>query len=191
MKEIGTDPSTPCAFHTPRPSLGHRDMGTQMTPAESQRNSMCTTPKFVTSPENNSPACLGTPSGTGPMGGTVVPGLSDLLQLKSCHLAKLELHKLANDAHPMIDRNPTWNTEQDDKLEHTTKLCQYDLEGGILVSKATAWKQVELAKCTTRYFKSPTQCLHDDEIKSTIERIKRICVPKSLSGICKLRWITF
>jgi hypothetical protein len=117
------------------------------------------------------------------MGGTVVPGLSDLLQLKSCHLAKLELHKLANDEHPMIDRNPTWNTEQDDKSEHTTKLCQYDLgamEGGILVSKATAWKQVELAKCTTRYFKSPTQCLHDDEIKSTIERIKRKSVPKVL-----------
>ncbi|CAK9863234.1 unnamed protein product [Sphagnum jensenii] len=154
MKEIGTDPPTPRAFHTPRPSLGHRDMGTQMTPAESQRNSMCPTPKFVTSPGNNSPACLGTPSGTGPMGGTVVPGLLDLLQLKSCHLAKLELHKLANDEHPMIDRNPTSNTEQDDKLEHTRKLCQYDLgamEGGILVSKATAWKQVELAKCTTRY----------------------------------------
>jgi hypothetical protein len=93
------------------------------------------------------------------MGGTVVPGLSDLLQLKSCHLAKLELHKLANDEHPMIDRNPTSNTEQDDKLEHTRKLCQYDLgamEGGILVSKATAWKQVELAKCTTRYFNSNT-----------------------------------
>ncbi|CAM6051073.1 unnamed protein product [Sphagnum compactum] len=154
MKEIGTDPPIPCAFHTPQHSLGHRDMGTQMTPAESQRNSMCTTPKFVTSPGNNSPACLGTPSGTGPMGGTVVPRLSDLLQLKSCHLAKLELHKLANDEHPMIDRNPTWNTEQDNKLEHTTKLCQYDLgamEGGILVSKATAWEQVELAKCTTRY----------------------------------------
>jgi len=149
MNEIGTDPPTPHAFHTPRPSLGHRDMGTQMTPAESQRNSMCTTPKFVTSPGNNSPACLGTPSGTGPMGGTVVPGLSDLLRLKSCHLAKLELHKLANDEHPMIDRNPTWNTEQDDKLEHTTKLCQYDL--GAMESKATAWKQVELAKCTTRY----------------------------------------
>jgi hypothetical protein len=159
MKEIGTDPPTPRAFHTPRPSLGHRDMGTQMTPAESQRNSMCPTPKFVTSPGNNSPACLGTPSGTGPMGGTVVPGLSDLLQLKSCHLAKLELHKLANDEHPMINRNPTSNTEQDDKLEHTRKLCQYDLgamEGGILVAKATAWKQVELAKCTTRYFNSNT-----------------------------------
>jgi hypothetical protein len=25
-----------------------------------------------------------------------------------------------------------------------------------LVSKATAWKQVELAKCTTRYFNSNT-----------------------------------
>ncbi|CAK9205066.1 unnamed protein product [Sphagnum troendelagicum] len=40
MREIGTDPPTPPTLHNPQPSLGHRNMATQMTPIESQKNSI-------------------------------------------------------------------------------------------------------------------------------------------------------
>ncbi|CAM6034538.1 unnamed protein product, partial [Sphagnum compactum] len=39
MREIGTDPPTPPTLHTPQPSLGHRNMATQITPIESQKTS--------------------------------------------------------------------------------------------------------------------------------------------------------
>ncbi|KAH9567281.1 hypothetical protein CY35_03G021600 [Sphagnum magellanicum] len=153
MKEIGTDPPTPPTSHTPQPSLGHRDMATQMTPVESLKNSMCTTPKLATSPtRNNTPACSGTPSSVSL--GLMVPGF-DFLELKSCHLAKLELCKLGcHNEQPMLNRNAVLNLQQDDESEHGASVHQYnlrDMEKGNTVSKATVWEQLELTKCTRRY----------------------------------------
>ncbi|CAM6056709.1 unnamed protein product [Sphagnum tenellum] len=153
MKEIGTDPPTPPTSHTPQPSLGHRDMATQMTPVESLKNSMCTTPKLATSPtRNNTPACSGTPSSVSL--GLMVPGF-DFLELKSCHLAKLELCKLGcHNEQPMLNRNAVLNLQQPDESEHGASVHQYnlrDMEKGIMVSKATVWEQLELTKCTRRY----------------------------------------
>ncbi|CAM6028140.1 unnamed protein product [Sphagnum balticum] len=132
---------------------GHRDMATQMTPVESLKNSMCTTPKLATSPtRNNTPACSGTPSSVSL--GLMVPGF-DFLELKSCHLAKLELCKLGcHNEQPMLNRNAVLNLQQDDESEHGASVHQYnlrDMEKGIMVSKATVWEQLELAKCTRRY----------------------------------------
>jgi hypothetical protein len=174
MKEIGTDPPTPPTSHTPQPSLGHRDMATQMTPVESLKNSMCTTPKLATSPtRNNTPACSGTPSSVSL--GLMVPGF-DFLELKSCHLAKLELCKLGcHNEQPMLNRNAVSNLQQDDESEHGASVHQYnlrDMEKGIMVSKATVWEQLELAKCTRRYFTHFPKLFtflqgDDDDIKCT------------------------
>jgi hypothetical protein len=185
MREIGTDPPTPPTLHNPQPSLGHRNMATQMTPIESQKNSMCTTPKFITSPTRNNNNTMTPAAAAGCLLGTTQPPLSslsassslqqqlqllpglDLLELNSCHLAKLEHCKLAcgdddDDLELTIDQNPIacnddHTTPQEDDielLERTASLRQYDLgdmERGILASRATAWEQAELAKCTTRY----------------------------------------
>lgn len=150
MKEIGTDPSTPPAPPTPEAPSSHRDMGTQMTPIESLRNSTCTTPGFTTSPtRHNTPARSGRRSAS--LG--AIPG-AESLELKSCHLAKLELRKLAGDGQPTLDRNMAWTTRAEEDLESSASLRQYDLgnfEKGVLAARATAWEEAEQTKYAARY----------------------------------------
>lgn len=150
MKEMSINlPSSPPPVADLQESSSHRDMGTQMTPVESQKNSTCTTPGFTTSPtRHNTPARSGRRSAS--LG--ALPGV-EVLELKSCHLAKLELRKLAGDGQPTLDRNAVWNTREEELMESSARLRQNDtgnMEKCDLATRATAWEEAELTKSTAR-----------------------------------------
>jgi hypothetical protein len=75
----------------------------------------------------------------------------------------------------MLNRNAVLNLQQPDESEHGASVHQYnlrDMEKGIMVSKATVWEQLELTKCTRRYFTHFPKLFtflqgYDDDIKCT------------------------
>ena len=130
------------------PATTCRDMGTQMTPVESLRNSTCTTPGIITSPtRHNTPARSGRRASS--LG--AIPGAVDSLELQSCHLAKLELRKLAGDA-PTLDRNIVWITREEEERESAASLREdtEDLGRCQLASKTTKWEEAEKTKALLR-----------------------------------------
>jgi len=143
MKEISTVVVAPVCFPEP---TSCRDMGTQMTPAESLRNSTCTTPGLTTSPtRHNTPAR----SGRRACSLGAFPGAVESLELQSCHLAKLELRKLAGDGQPTLDRNSVWTTREEEEMESAASLRGYSGDRKN-AAKASAWEEAEQTKALVR-----------------------------------------
>lgn len=151
MNETGRVPlavEQAVSYHEPATSV--RDIGTQMTPVESLRNSTCTTPGVtMTSPTRHNV----TPARSGRRASSLgaIPGAVDSLELQSCHLAKLELRKLAGDA-PTLDRNVVWNTREEEERESAASLRAdpEDLGTSQLAAKATKWEEAEQTKALLR-----------------------------------------
>lgn len=164
MKEISTIvvPLVVAPVCLPEPT-SCRDMGTQMTPAESLRNSTCTTPGLTcTSPtRHNTPARSGRRASS--LG--TFPGTVETLELQSCHLAKLELRKLAGDGQPTLDRNSVWTTREEEEMESAASL-RGDSGDRKNAVKANAWEEAEQAKALARLlFLSLTFC-HNNTLTS-------------------------
>lgn len=144
-----------------------RDMGTQMTPVESMKNSTCTTPGFNTpgfnTPGFNTPGLNTSPNrhNTPARSGRRACSLGDVeaLELQSCHLAKLELRKLSGaDGLSVLDRNSVWTSREEEDMESAASLRadSEDLERCKLIAKANAWEEAERAKVLARLpFLSP------------------------------------
>lgn len=125
-----------------------RDMGTQMTPVESLKNSTCTTPGLAGSPTRH----CNTPAGRWASSLGAVPAAVDLLELQGCHLAKLELRQLAGGDQPSIDRKAIWATREEEEMESSASLREdpEDLDRCQLSTKATAWEEAEQTKVLVR-----------------------------------------
>ncbi|XP_024378303.1 uncharacterized protein [Physcomitrium patens] len=153
MKEISAvDPlaAEPVSFQSAAARC--RDMGTQMTPVESLKNSTCTTPGLAISPtRHNTPARSGTRRAAS-LGD--IPGGMEALELQSCHLAKLGLRKVAVDGQPTLDRNIVWTTREEEEMESSASLREAhseDQEKSRIAAKVSAWVEAEQAKATARY----------------------------------------
>lgn len=143
LREVGTD------IPTPRPAPGHRDMGTQVTPFPSLRNSTCNTPWLDASPtRHNTPARSDRRAvSLGAMIG------SDLLELQSCHLEKLEHRNLGCEIWATLDRNSNWSTREEEEEESAKSLRQIDFGEAkkiMLLARAAAWEEAEHAKFIAR-----------------------------------------
>lgn len=78
-----------------------------------------------------------------------IPGAVDSLELQSCHLAKLELRKLAGDA-PTLDRNIAWTTREEEERESAAKL-RADPEDLGRCQLAIKWEEAEQTKALLRF----------------------------------------
>lgn len=77
----------------------------------------------------------------------------EALELQSCHLAKLELRKLAGDCGGLLDRNSVWTTREEEERECAASLRGGSGElgrGGTNGAKAVAWEEAEQAKALIR-----------------------------------------
>jgi hypothetical protein len=154
VKELGT-----VSVSLQEATRSCRDMGTQMTPVGSVKNSTCTTPGVVSSPTR----CCNTPVGRRASSLGATPVAVDLLEFQGCHLAKLELRQLAGDDQPSLDRKAVWTTREEEELESSASLredpedpdnrCQ-------LGTKATAWEEAEQTKTLIRLLFSLHFFLH-------------------------------
>ncbi|KAG0615355.1 hypothetical protein M758_5G034500 [Ceratodon purpureus] len=126
-----------------------KDMGTQMTPVESLKNSTCTTPGLAVSPTRH----CNTPAGRRASSLGAIPMAVDLLELQGCHLAKLELRQLVGDDQPSLERKSIWTTREEEEMESSASLREdpEDLDRCQLGTKATAWEEAEHSKALIRF----------------------------------------
>lgn len=143
------------------PTVSRRDMATQITPLASSRTSRCTTPQKCNSPaRHNTPARSDSGNGSN--------STLDVLELPTCHLAKLEIgngdtNYNHNCQHPdqVFTPNPGkkqinsgWRTREEEE-EESSKCLRYfesgDWRKNIVEARATAWEEAERAKCLARF----------------------------------------
>eukprot|EP01018_Ginkgo_biloba_P030086 Gb_32405 [translate_table: standard] len=132
------------------PTVSRRDMATQITPLGSSRTSRCTTPQ-----KNNSPARHNTPARRSASGNN---STLNLLELQTCHLAKLEIQDNPNQ--PEVITTPgkrvisSWSTREEEE-EESSKCLRYfetgDWKKNIIEARATAWEEAERSKCLARF----------------------------------------
>lgn len=125
-----------------------RDMGTQMTPLESPKNSTCTTPGLTASPSGHN-----TPAGIRAYSLGAIPAAVDSLELQTRHMEKLELRNLARGDQPSLDRSNIWTTREEEEMESAASLREdpEDLERFQLAAKATSWEEAEQTKALARF----------------------------------------
>lgn len=165
------------------PTLCKRDMGTQSTPFGSSRASRSDTPA-----KNNSPARHNTPvkrSSSGHNKGV------NLLELQSCHLAKLELQDLPTGTQfQPFDQSQlsNWSTREEEEEQSATSLRSSDLPDlkfNILEARASAWENAERAKYTVNYKREEARI----DAWENLQRAKAEADLKKLEvKLEKLRW---
>lgn len=139
------------------PTGSRRDMATQITPLGSSRTSRSTTPKKCNSPaRHNTPARSDSGNGNN--------STLDVLQLPTCHLAKLEIGNVDHNLkHPnqVFTPNPgkkqinsSWSTREEEE-EESSKCLRYfesgDWRKNIVEARAHAWEEAERSKCLARF----------------------------------------
>lgn len=143
------------------PTVSRRDMATQITPLGSSTTSRSTTPQKCNSPaRHNTPARSESGNGNN--------STLDVLELPTCHLAKLEIGNgdinfNHNCKHPdqVFTPNPgkkqinsSWRTREEEE-EESSKCLRYfesaDWRKNIVEARASAWEEAERAKCMARF----------------------------------------
>ncbi|XP_031499523.1 uncharacterized protein LOC116263862 [Nymphaea colorata] len=138
MKDAGTDAVT---------EIRHRDIGTEMTPLASSRNSRCPTPiKIPSPPRHNTPATR-----SGPLGDPLPNSAIDISEIQDCHFAKFNLGNQFN----CIDLGTSnWSSREEEEEEISKSLRHFEMGTGrrsIGDCKASLWDDEEKTKCCIRY----------------------------------------
>lgn len=127
-----------------------KGISTQIIPGEGHKNpiSSSSVSGFTISPTRHN-----TPAGRRASSLGTIPGLIDVLELQTGHIAKLELRKLTGDDQPTLDRGHAWTTREEEELETAASLREDPevLERDQLTAKAATWEDAEQEKCLARY----------------------------------------
>jgi len=117
-------------------------MGIQMTLVETPKSSTYIMPGFT-----ESPTTPNTPTGI-----RAIPMAIDSFELQTRHMEKLELHNMAGDDQPCLDRSNNWTTREDEEIKSAASLREdsEDMEKFQLAAKTTLWEEANRAKAAVR-----------------------------------------